>query len=155
MKHYLTAEEIADQEEKKKREQEWKVYNYHKILITDIITQKKKGLGSREDQVDEDDSKGATGGGTNMDLEEKEQDIDEEEEEEEESSSDEDVRLLQQYVVLSLLGIVYQDIEPKGKGVSHLIEIENPNRVQQKGKKVQNIDVDVKVELSRRERYII
>lgn len=26
MKHYLTAEEIADQEEKKKREQEWKVY---------------------------------------------------------------------------------------------------------------------------------
>lgn len=88
--------------------------NYHKILITDIITQKKKGLASREDVVDEDEdeSKGATGGGTNIDLEEKEQDI-EEEEEEEESSSDEDVRLLQQYVVLSLVGIRILNLKEK------------------------------------------
>lgn len=89
--------------------------NYHKILITDIITQKKKGLASREDVVDEDEdeSKGATGGGTNIDLEEKEQDIEEEEEEEEESSSDEDVRLLQQYVVLSLVGIRILNLKEK------------------------------------------
>lgn len=42
----------------------------------------------------------------------------------------------------------------KTKGVSDLIDIENPNRVQQKSKKVKDVDVDAKVELSRRERYV-
>ncbi len=41
----------------------------------------------------------------------------------------------------------------KSKGVSDLIEIENPNRIQQKSKKVKDLDVNAKVELSRRERY--
>jgi hypothetical protein len=44
---------------------------------------------------------------------------------------------------------------PKAKGVEGLIEIENPNRVKQKGRKVQDVDVNVKVELSRRERSLI
>ena len=38
------------------------------------------------------------------------------------------------------------------KGVEDLIEIENPNRVQQKSKKARDIDINAKVELSRRER---
>ncbi len=42
--------------------------------------------------------------------------------------------------------------QAKTKGVSDLIEIENPNRVQAKTKKVKDVDVNVKVELSRRER---
>ncbi|XP_043110319.1 pdgfa associated protein 1a [Puntigrus tetrazona] len=44
------------------------------------------------------------------------------------------------------------DDEPKRKGVEGLIEIENPNRVSQKSKKVVEIDVNEPKELSRRER---
>ncbi|XP_016126019.1 pdgfa associated protein 1a isoform X2 [Sinocyclocheilus grahami] len=44
------------------------------------------------------------------------------------------------------------DDEPKRKGVEGLIEIENPNRVSQKSKKVVEIDVNAPKELSRRER---
>ena len=40
----------------------------------------------------------------------------------------------------------------KAKGIEALIEIENPNRVTQKAKKVRDIDLNAKVELSRRER---
>ena len=40
----------------------------------------------------------------------------------------------------------------KTKGVESLIEISNPNRVQKKTKKVNDLDVNAKVELSRRER---
>ncbi|KAK2876534.1 hypothetical protein QQF64_004665 [Cirrhinus molitorella] len=53
-------------------------------------------------------------------------------ESEEETSSDED--------------------QPKRKGVEGLIEIENPNRISQKSKKVVEIDVNEPKELSRRER---
>ncbi|XP_069053157.1 pdgfa associated protein 1a isoform X1 [Lepisosteus oculatus] len=42
--------------------------------------------------------------------------------------------------------------QQKKKGVEGLIEIENPNRVTQKSKKVAEIDVSVPKELSRRER---
>lgn len=41
---------------------------------------------------------------------------------------------------------------PKRKGVEGLIEIENPNRVSQKSKKVAELDVEAPRELSRRER---
>ncbi|XP_026078281.1 28 kDa heat- and acid-stable phosphoprotein-like [Carassius auratus] len=44
------------------------------------------------------------------------------------------------------------DEQPKRKGVEGLIEIENPNRVSQKNKKVVEVDVDAPKELSRRER---
>ncbi|XP_026132547.1 pdgfa associated protein 1a [Carassius auratus] len=44
------------------------------------------------------------------------------------------------------------DEEPKRRGVEGLIEIENPNRVSQKSKKVVEIDVNAPKELSRRER---
>uniref|UniRef100_A0A8C2Q7M4 28 kDa heat- and acid-stable phosphoprotein-like n=2 Tax=Cyprinus carpio TaxID=7962 RepID=A0A8C2Q7M4_CYPCA len=44
------------------------------------------------------------------------------------------------------------DDEPKKKGIEGLIEIENPNRVSQKSKKVVEIDVNAPKELSRRER---
>ncbi|XP_065098536.1 pdgfa associated protein 1a [Paramisgurnus dabryanus] len=45
------------------------------------------------------------------------------------------------------------DEEPhKRKGVEGLIEIENPNRVSQKSKKVAEVDVNAPKELSRRER---
>ena len=40
----------------------------------------------------------------------------------------------------------------KSKGVEGILEIENPNRVVQKSKKVRDIDVDSTVVLSRRER---
>ena len=36
-----------------------------------------------------------------------------------------------------------------------LLEIENPNRVAQKSKKVTDIDMDATVVLSRRERFVI
>lgn len=42
--------------------------------------------------------------------------------------------------------------QPKAKGVEGLIEISNPNRVASKAKKATDIDVNAKVELSRRER---
>ncbi|CAH1179002.1 unnamed protein product [Phaedon cochleariae] len=48
-----------------------------------------------------------------------------------------------------------EDEDAKGKGVSKLIEIENPNRVQKKAKKVSALDtadLDNKPQLSRRER---
>lgn len=47
-----------------------------------------------------------------------------------------------------------EDEKAKPKGVSGLIEIENPNRVAQKAKKATNLDLDdsSKPELSRRER---
>ena len=40
----------------------------------------------------------------------------------------------------------------KQKGVDGLIEVENPNRQTKKTVKAKNIDVDAKVELTRRER---
>ena len=43
----------------------------------------------------------------------------------------------------------------KTKGVEGLVEIENPNRVAQKSKKVTDIDMDATVVLSRRERFIL
>ena len=42
--------------------------------------------------------------------------------------------------------------QPKAKGVEGLIEISNPNRVVSKSKKTMDIDVNAKVELSRKER---
>ncbi|XP_076154444.1 pdgfa associated protein 1a [Alosa pseudoharengus] len=44
------------------------------------------------------------------------------------------------------------DVSSKRKGVEGLIEIENPNRVSQKSKKVAEVDVSAPRELSRRER---
>ncbi|CAM4709539.1 hypothetical protein PO909_012838 [Leuciscus waleckii] len=44
------------------------------------------------------------------------------------------------------------DEEPKRKGVEGIIEIENPNRISQKSKKVVEVDVNAPKELSRRER---
>ena len=47
---------------------------------------------------------------------------------------------------------VHGVVQPKAKGVEALIEISNPNRVANKSKKASQIDVNAKVELSRRER---
>uniref|UniRef100_A0A8C4QBC5 Pdgfa associated protein 1a n=1 Tax=Eptatretus burgeri TaxID=7764 RepID=A0A8C4QBC5_EPTBU len=44
------------------------------------------------------------------------------------------------------------EVEPKHKGVEGLIDIENPNRLGQRSKKVTDLDVDQPRELSRRER---
>ncbi|ESO02558.1 hypothetical protein HELRODRAFT_161839 [Helobdella robusta] len=44
-----------------------------------------------------------------------------------------------------------EDLDDKPKGVSHLIEVENPNRIKQKPKKVTEL-VTVKPNLSRKER---
>lgn len=44
------------------------------------------------------------------------------------------------------------DIDRKRSGVEGLIEIENPNRVSQKSKKVTELDIEAPKELSRRER---
>lgn len=42
----------------------------------------------------------------------------------------------------------------KAKGVQHLIEVENPNRVVQKERKIQDVILDAEqTQLSRRERY--
>ncbi|KAM9561733.1 28 kDa heat- and acid-stable phosphoprotein-like isoform 1-T1 [Salvelinus alpinus] len=45
-----------------------------------------------------------------------------------------------------------EDINKKKSGVEGLIEIENPNRISQKSKKVTELDVNAPKELSRRER---
>ena len=42
--------------------------------------------------------------------------------------------------------------EKKTKGVEGMIEISNPNRVQRKAKKASDLNVDAKVELSRKKR---
>lgn len=46
------------------------------------------------------------------------------------------------------------DKKDKHKGVEGLIEVENPNRVAKKSVKARDIDVNAKVQLSRKERYI-
>ncbi|KAL0983972.1 hypothetical protein UPYG_G00135390 [Umbra pygmaea] len=45
-----------------------------------------------------------------------------------------------------------EDINKKKSGVEGLIEIENPNRISQKSKKVTDLDINAPKELSRRER---
>ncbi|XP_061077783.1 pdgfa associated protein 1a isoform X2 [Conger conger] len=45
-----------------------------------------------------------------------------------------------------------EDYDPKKKGVEGLIEIENPNRVSHKNKKVAELETSAPKELSRRER---
>ncbi|XP_041098175.1 pdgfa associated protein 1a [Polyodon spathula] len=45
-----------------------------------------------------------------------------------------------------------EDYDKKKKGVEGLIEIENPNRISQKNKKVTEVDLNEPKELSRRER---
>lgn len=97
---------------------------------------KKKGLLQVEDEEDKDTdedgvtvSTGATGG------------IDRDEEVEEEESSDDDDDDIDQ---------MFQ--KDKRKGIEDLIEIENPNRVQKKSKKITEVDVNTKVVLSRREK---
>ena len=52
-----------------------------------------------------------------------------------------------------MLYILHTHFQSKPKGVEGLIDVENPNRVAGKMKKVKDIDVHAKVELSRRERY--
>lgn len=96
---------------------------------------KKKGLLQVEDEEDKDTdedgvtvSTGATGG------------IDRDEEVEEEESSDDDDDIDQMFQ------------KDKRKGIEDLIEIENPNRVQKKSKKITEVDVNTKVVLSRREK---
>lgn len=42
--------------------------------------------------------------------------------------------------------------QPKAKGVEGLIEVSNPNRVTTKNRKATDIDVNAKVELTRKER---
>lgn len=44
--------------------------------------------------------------------------------------------------------------KPKPKGVDGVIEVENPNRVVKKSIKAKDIDINAKVELSRRERLM-
>ncbi|KAJ7984746.1 hypothetical protein DPEC_G00357960 [Dallia pectoralis] len=45
-----------------------------------------------------------------------------------------------------------EDVNKKKSGVEGLIEIENPNRISQKSKKVTELDINAPKELSRRER---
>jgi hypothetical protein len=129
MKHYLTAEEIAEQEDRKQRELDWK---------------KKKGLisGATPDVPDADNMEDDVDDKLTMTSDEiramdrrKLEENDDDSDETDSSDDDDDL--------------------PKAKGVEGLIEIENPNRVKQKGRKVQDVDVNVKVELSRRERSLI
>lgn len=47
-----------------------------------------------------------------------------------------------------------EEEEPKAKGVEGLIEIQNPNRVVKKVQKAKDVDVNAKVELTRKERYV-
>ena len=50
--------------------------------------------------------------------------------------------------------VVFKEEAEKPKGVSGLIEIENPNRVTAKMKKVKDLDGEVgEAQLTRRERY--
>lgn len=60
------------------------------------------------------------------------------------------------YLVHNRYSVCYNThthFQSKPKGVEGLIDVENPNRVAGKMKKVKDIDVHAKVELSRRERY--
>lgn len=59
------------------------------------------------------------------------------------------------YSLLSLALTIKQTRVPKQKGIDGLIEVENPNRAAKKSIKAKDIDVDAKVELSRRERYAV
>lgn len=98
--------------------------------MTVACLQRKKGLGGESDSEDGSDSDlpkplshGAPGELPPSDSES----------EEEESSEDEAA-------------------EPKAKGVEGLIEVQNPNRMVKKLQKAKDVDVNAKVELTRRER---
>ena len=93
--------------------------------------QRKKGLGGDSDSESGSDndlpkplSRGAPG----------ELPPSESEEEEEEESNEE------------------ESAEPKAKGVEGLIEVQNPNRMVKKVQKAKDVDVNAKVELTRKER---
>ena len=45
-----------------------------------------------------------------------------------------------------------ESVEPKAKGVEGLIDVQNPNRMVKKVQKAKDVDVNAKVELTRRER---
>ena len=92
-------------------------------------SQRKKGLGGDSDSEEESDeaaskplSHGAPG------------ELPPSESESEEESSEE------------------EEAEPKAKGVEGLIEVQNPNRMVKKLQKAKDVDVNAKVELTRRER---
>ena len=98
-----------------------------------VYLQRKKGLGGDSDSGSESDeatpkplSHGAPG---ELPPSGSESDGEEEESSEEEAS------------------------EPKAKGVEGLIEVQNPNRMVKKVQKAKDVDVNAKVELTRRERY--
>ena len=45
-----------------------------------------------------------------------------------------------------------EEAEPKAKGVEGLIEVQNPNRMVKKVQKAKDVDINAKVELTRKER---
>ena len=100
--------------------------------VLNYVPQRKKGLGDDSDSEDEPEDKpprpshGAPG------------DLPPSESESEESSEEEE-----------------EDAQPKSKGVEGLIEIENPNRAAKKLQKAKDVDVNAKVELTRKERYLL
>lgn len=120
VKHYLTSEEAAEQEQKRQRELEWK----RKKGLPDDEEEKEGDSNSEDDEEKEDDVRGAQAKPRDMPPSDDSEGEDEEEEE----------------------------VARKAKGVEDLIEVENPNRLPPKVQKAKNVDVEAKVELSRRER---
>ena len=92
------------------------------------LPQRKKGLGDDSDSEEESEDKPRPSHGAPGELPPSESESEESSEEEE-------------------------DAQPKSKGVEGLIEIENPNRAVKKLQKAKDVDVNAKVELTRRERY--
>ncbi|KAL5474033.1 hypothetical protein EMCRGX_G028605 [Ephydatia muelleri] len=123
VKHYVTSEEVEEAEQKRQRELEWK----RKKGLPDDEEKDKEGDSSGE----EEDKKGDVKGAQSKPPRDMPPSDDSEEEEDEEEE---------------------EEVVPKAKGVESLIEVENPNRLPPKIQNVKNVDVDAKVELSRRER---
>lgn len=124
-RHFTNEEDSKKEEEKKRKEREWRKQK-------GFDSEDSEGEGSGKESGDEKPQGAAAGG----EKEKPRFDSVAESESESESESDEEEK------------------EKKAKGVEGVIEIENPNRVVQKTKKITALDVNTAgtTQLSRRER---
>jgi len=124
-KQFTDPQALQRQKDKEEKEKEWR-----RKRGEDVDDSDEEDSGSEESSGDEAGAKGGAAARPSGRGGAKKQ---EESSSEEETSSEEDE-------------------EARGKGVEKLIDIENPNRVQKKHKKVDQIGTGPKPQLSRRER---
>ena len=140
----------------------------HAYSHTNTCIQRKKGIqadaeeeGSGEEEKEQGDDKGA--GAVGVTKTHPPRDMPPSSSEEEEDSDDDDLDSQvsphkPNHMAVHVRSVHLQTFvhlqfqQDKQKGVEGLIEVENPNRIATKSRKARDIDVNAKVELTRREK---